>query len=171
MNKYLILFLIIIVIFIIFLNVDFNKIEKKPINLTKNHICSSDDMIIINYNGPKAQILWKDGSRSFYCEVREAFYESLDKFKKKFILAFYVQDFSNLQWGSYIDKWVLADTAYYVIDSSKDGAMGISYIPFSDLNCAKLFFNSYGGKLLKFNEINLAILNLSSELLKDRIIN
>ncbi|HIH2763868.1 MAG TPA: nitrous oxide reductase accessory protein NosL, partial [Candidatus Azoamicus sp.] len=80
----------------------FNPFKNKtynvnPNNLTKNEICASDSMIIVNYNGPKAQIIWKNGKRSFYCEVREAFYEYLDKVRGKQILSFYVQDFSNLE--------------------------------------------------------------------------
>ena len=97
-----------------------------PINLNKNHICANDSMIIIDYKGPKAQIIWKDNTRSFYCEVREAFYESTDKIKSRNIKSFYVQDFSNLEWDSYNDKWTTAENMYYVIDSEMDGAMGLT---------------------------------------------
>ena len=147
-----------------------NNIEIKPINLDRNNMCASDAMIIVHYNGPKAQILWKDGTRSFYCEAREAFYELLDKIQNKRILACYVQDFSNLEWGSYIDKWILASEAYYVIDSSKDGAMGLTYVPFSDIKFAKMFLQTYGGKLLKFDEIDANTLTDSANLLKNRMI-
>lgn len=141
-----------------------------PVNLGKNHSCASDSMIIVNYNGPKAQILWKDNSRSFYCEVKEAFYESLDKVKAKRIKAFFVQDFSDLKWGSYVDKWILASDAYYVIDSKQDGAMGITYVPFSRVECANDFLSLNGGKLLKFEDITLSVLSNSSNLLKNRLI-
>ncbi|HIH2762311.1 MAG TPA: nitrous oxide reductase accessory protein NosL, partial [Candidatus Azoamicus sp.] len=63
-----------------------------PININKNHICACDSMILIDYNGPKAQIIWKDGNRSYYCEVREIFYEINDKIKKKQIKKIFVQD-------------------------------------------------------------------------------
>ena len=149
----------------------FNKsnLDISVIDLNKNHICASDSMIIINYNGPKAQIIWKDGSRSFYCEVREVFYELLNEMNKKKIKACYVQDFSNLEWGSYVDKWILADKVYYVINSRKDGAMGLSYVPFSDKHFAENFIELNGGELLKFNEINLNTLNQSANLLKERM--
>jgi len=168
--RYVILLFSLVVI--IFFTLFFQKenIDIKPINLNKNHMCASDAMIILNYNGPKAQILWKDGSRSFYCEAREAFYELLDKVQSKRILACYVQDFSNLKWGSYIDKWILANDAYYVVDSNKDGAMGLTYVPFSNLDSAKKFHDIHGGDLLKFNEINDKTLSKSAELLKSRMI-
>lgn len=166
--RYIFLCLILFVFCFFIYKSQYKKIEIKPINLNKNHICESDDMIIINYHGPKAQIIWKDGSRSFYCEVREAFYESLDKVKNKFILAFYVQDFSNLEWGSYEDKWALAENLYYIIDSSKLGAMGLSYVPFSNLENAKKFLNENGGNLLLFNEINENTLIKSAEILEKK---
>lgn len=158
---------ILIIIFCIFIY----KLQKKetsyePINLNKNHICASDEMIIINYNGPKAQIIWKDGSRSFYCEVREAFYESLDKVRSKFISNFYVQDFSNIEWGSYTDKWVPAKDSYFVVNSQKLGAMGLSYVPFSDIECAKKFKNENGGDLLSFKDISKETILKTVEILE-----
>lgn len=168
--KYIFLSIFLISVCIAYFMLKTEPVDIKPLNLNKNHMCASDAMIIVNYYGPKAQILWKDGSRSFYCEAREAFYELLDKVKSKRISACYVQDFSNLDWGSYIDKWIAAENAYYVIDSNKDGAMGLTYVPFSDIISAKMFLETYGGKLLKFDEIDSKTLASSSELLKDRLI-
>lgn len=171
MRIFYFLFFICIILFFIFYISKKESYNSVPYNLTKKEMCASDSMIIVNYNGPKAQILWKNGSRSFYCEVREAFYESLDKIKKKQILAFYVQDFSDIEWGSYVDKWILASEAFYVIDSKKDGAMGLTYVPFSRYNSASEFFNLYGGEIIEFNAIDTNILSRSSKLLKNRIIN
>lgn len=147
-----------------------NKADILPININKYHICACDSMIILDYNGPKAQIIWKDKSRSYYCEVREIFYEINNKTKNKMINKIFVQDFSNLQWGSYIDKWIEAENAYYVIDSNKDGAMGVTYVPFSNIESAKNFIKEYEGLLLNFNQIDTNVLTLSNELLKKRMI-
>lgn len=147
------------------------KSEKlTPLNLNNAHVCANDSMIIIDYKGPKAQIIWKDKSRSYYCEVREAFYESTNITTQKNILYFFVQDFSNVEWESYTDRWMLAEKAYYIIDSKMDGAMGLTYVPFSDINSAQTFLNKYGGKLLHYTEINLNVLKNSGLLLKERII-
>lgn len=147
-----------------------NDTDLGPVNLNRAQMCASDAMIIVNYRGPKAQILWKNGTRSFYCEAREAFYESTNVLTSKQIKAFFVQDFSGVAWGSYIDKWIFAKDAYYVIDSSQDGAMGVTYVPFSDVKFAQEFLNLHGGKLLKFEEINLDVLSRSNDLLKNRLI-
>ena len=168
--RYIIILLSLILIIFFTLSIQTKNVEIKPVNLNKNHMCASDAMIIVNYNGPKAQILWKDGSRSFYCEAREIFYDLLDTIKNKQVLASYVQDFSNIEWGSYNDRWILAKDAYYVVDSDKDGAMGLTYFPFSILESAKLFQSNHGGDLLKFNEITAHTLSKSANLLKDRMI-
>ena len=169
-KKYILyLFIITSIIFLGFYIKDKNNSEILPVDLTKNHICACDSMIIIDYKGPKAQILWNDNSRTYYCEVREAFYESTKKIKNKNIKAFFVQDFSGINWDSYIDKWILAENSYYVIDSKKNGAMGLTYVPFSNIEYAKSFIEKYDGKILKYNEITIETLNKSSLLLKDRI--
>lgn len=163
-------FLLLVILFYLFVSICFAKSVKPifPENLDRSHSCASDGMVIIDYKGPKAQILWKNGNRTFYCEVREAFFEKFDVIKKKQIIVVFVQDFSFLEWGSYKDKWILADDAFYVIDSKKNGAMGITYVPFLDYDEAKLFKSKFGGVILKFEEINIDILFSSDVLLKER---
>lgn len=167
--------IIIITCFIIILVISINNKKKyiddiEPKNINKTHICACDSMILVDYNGPKAQIIWTDKTRSYYCEVREIFYEINDKIKSKRIKKIFVQDFSNLEWGSYNDKWIEAKLAYYVIDSKKDGAMGVTYVPFSDLDAANKFIQKNEGQLLKFEQINNNILMSSNDLLKKRMI-
>lgn len=173
MKKYINLIALTIIIIsslIVFTNIK-KKTDKEilPININSTHTCTFDSMTLIEYNGPKAQIVWKDKKRSYYCEAREIFYEITDNIKNKQIKKIFVQDFSNLEWGSYINNWIEAEKAYYVIDSTKDGAMGVTYVPFSNLDCAKNFMKKYGGKILNYKSINNDILTSSNELLKKRM--
>ncbi len=142
--------------------------EPEPVELNKTHICANDSMILLNHDGPKAQIVWKDNSRTFYCEVKEAFYDCLHETKKRRVIAFFVQDFSGLEWGSYTDNWMTASNAYYVIDSSKNGAMGITYVPFSDKQSAKEFHKLHGGKIVTVDFIDLDALSASDAKLRSR---
>jgi len=146
------------------------NIKIEPINLTNEHSCDCDGMVIVEYKGPKAQILWKNGKRTLYCEVKEAFFEILDDVKGKRVSAIFVQDFSNISWGSYVDKWMKAEDAYYIIDSDKDGAMGITYVPFSIIDEALEFKENNNGKLLNFKDIDIDVLFNSNELMKTRMI-
>jgi len=142
----------------------------EPVNLNGNHICACDSMVIIEYKGPKAQILWKSGKRSFYCEVKEAFFDILDNVKSKRVSAFFVQDFSYVEWGSYVDNWIKGEEAYYIIDSDKEGAMGITYVPFSLVDKALQFKECNNGKLLSYSDIDINVLLNSDSLMKDRVI-
>lgn len=163
--------LIILSIFIIVFIFNNKKNAEKiitPIILNKNHICSNDSMIIINYKGPKAQIVWKDNTVSFFCEVKEAFHEKVIEVKKKNIKKIFVQYFDNLEWGSYKNNWIDAENLYYVIDSSINGAMGVTYVPFIKINNAKNFQKKYGGKILHFKEITKNTLKKSNEILKKK---
>lgn len=144
-----------------------NEKNITPILLNKNHICANDSMIIINYKGPKAQIIWKDNSVSFFCEVKEAFHEKVIKVKYKNIKKIFVQNFDNLEWGSYTNNWQNAENLYYVIDSSVNGAMGVTYVPFIKIENAKNFQKKNGGKILHFNEINEQTLKESNKILKN----
>lgn len=169
--KKLILIICVITFIFLYINKNKNTVDNiTPQNINKTHVCSCDSMILMDYNGPKAQIIWSDKTRSYYCEVREIFYEVNDKTKNKRIKKIFVQDFSNLEWGSYNDKWIDAKIAYYVIDSKKDGAMGVTYVPFLNIEAANKFTQENEGKILKFEQIDNNVLMLSNELLKKRLI-
>ena len=90
--------------------------------------------------------------------------------QKKKIKFFFVQDFSRLSWGSYINNWILAKESFFVIDSDKNGSMGITYVPFSDYNNAVAFQFIYGGDIVFFSQISLKNLIKSNELLKNRLL-
>ena len=110
-----------------------------PEELTGAEVCAVDGMILRDYDGPKAQILWRDGRRTFYCEAREAFAEWSDRIRRKRILEFYVQDFADRPWGHYPGHWIRAGEAVFVIESEMRGAMGSSFVSFRDPEHAAAF--------------------------------
>ena len=60
----------------------------------------------------------------------------------------------------YTQKTIDARTAFFVINSDINGPMGYELIPFKNENDAKTFKKDHYGKLiLKFSDINLAIIN------------
>lgn len=167
--KFFFLLFIIIINFIIFFFLQ-NKFVQKSFNISNFSVCSNDGMFLLDYDGPKAQIIWDNGDVSFFCEPREAFYEFFNNINKKKIKFFFVQDFSKLSWGSYIDNWILAEKSFFVIDSDKNGSMGITYVPFSEYASALSFQAIYGGEVIFFSQISLKSLIKSNELLKNRLL-
>jgi copper chaperone NosL len=125
----------------------------EPIELTQEATCDADGMMIMEFDGPKAQILWENGERSFFCEAREAFEFWTNPIQRNRIRAFYLQDFGGVGWGSYPDRWILAQDATFVIGSKKLGAMGISYVSFAKPSDARIFQLEHGGRSLLLEEI------------------
>jgi thiamine biosynthesis lipoprotein len=138
--------------------------------LTGAEVCAADGMILRDYDGPKAQILWKDGRRTFYCEAREAFALWLDRIRSKQILAFYVQDFADRPWGNYKDHWILAQDAIFVIESERQGAMGSSFVSFRDSAHADAFSAEQGGRQLRLAEITPDVYAASQQTHLERLI-
>jgi thiamine biosynthesis lipoprotein len=141
-----------------------------PQTLTGAEVCAIDGMILRDYDGPKAQILWRDGRRTFYCEAREAFAEWLDRIRRKRIREFYVQDFGDRGWGNYPDRWIRAQDAVFVIESEKLGAMGSSFASFLDPAEADAFSAEYGGRSLRLTEITPDVYAASQRAHLERLI-
>ncbi len=146
-----------------------SQVSYSPETLTRQHTCALDGMIVADYKGPKGQIVWKDGSRSFYCDVREAMFSWVNPVEQNRIAKLYVQDFSGVEWGAHKDRWVEAASVSFVIDSQQKGAMGVSYVPFSVTADAAAFQQQFGGKIVALDAINEQTLAVSGALQQQRL--
>jgi copper chaperone NosL len=133
------------------------------VDLTRQDSCAADGMILLDFPGPKAQFIWRDSRRTAYCETREAFATWLNPVERNRIRAFYVQDLSGLPWGSYVDRWIAAEKALFVIGSDQMGAMGISYPAFARREDADIFRRDHGGRILSLDEITPEVYEASQE--------
>lgn len=140
-----------------------------PRNLERGDVCAVDGMILLDHAGPKAQIVWKDGKRSFFCEAREAFPNWLDPIRRKRISGFFVQDFSGQKWVAHKGNWIPAASAIFVIDSRKQGAMGVSYVSFSTQSAAQAFRRKNAGKIVRLSGITDKVFAASGKLQRQRM--
>ena len=129
-----------------------------PVALTRaanGHYCS---MIIIDHPGPKAQVFEKDATQPlWFSSVRDALaYLRLPGEAQRVIVA-YVHDMSRAtSWQTPNNDgiWIRADSAVYVLGSSKRGGMGAQEaVPFSDASAAKNFVAEFGGRVVGFGDI------------------
>jgi copper chaperone NosL len=134
-----------------------------PLELTRQDTCAADGMILLDHAGPHAQIVWKDGQRTFYCEAREAYSIWTDPIERNRIAGFFVQDMGGLAWASHADHWIDAASALVVVDSAKFGSMGLSYVPFGRREDAEAFTVENGGELLTFGQISPEVVLHSEE--------
>lgn len=125
-------------------------------------------MVIMNYPGPHSQIVFKDGHHDFYCDLFEVMPLILRKAERERMGKIYVQAFDDKKWGSYHTDWLAADKAYYVIDSRKTNAMGISYVPFKSKQQANSFQKQYGGEIRKFSQLTNAVVKHSYQLMRTK---
>ncbi|HSG63037.1 MAG TPA: nitrous oxide reductase accessory protein NosL, partial [Pseudomonadales bacterium] len=71
----------------------------------------------------------------------------------------YVHDMNKSPWESPQDSYFIdARTAWYVIGSSKQGAMGATLASFKDKLAADTFAEQYGGQVYPFDQITLDML-------------
>ena len=138
-NIYWVLILLICIILVLLKTCSSDKHVAKAVSLTRADTCAVCGMIVVDYFGPHVQIIWNDGKRSVYGDLHEAMPQLLNPIEAKRATAIYVQNFDNLKWGSYKGHWMLAKNAFFVINSRKKSAMGVSYVPFQKIENAKNF--------------------------------
>ena len=124
------------------------------------HLCG---MLITRFDGPKGEIFRKDGGvHAFkFCSTRDMFSYYLDPENKRNVSQMMVHDMSKMPWGSdsINDKYFIdAKKAWYVAGSEKTGAMGKTLASFSLQEDADVFAKEFGGQVLRFEDINLAVL-------------
>ncbi len=124
-----------------------------PNDLTRSAVCLIDGMILADHPGPKGQAIFKDGKHHYFCDTKGLFSSLFDPNYKVKIKQAFVQDFGQREWGSYNDRWIDAESAFYVMDSKKFGAMGPTLVSFSKRADADSFVAEFGGTVVTFSEI------------------
>lgn len=124
------------------------------------HLCG---MLITRFDGPKGEVFRKEQSKQVlkFCSTRDMFSYYLDPENQRNVAHMLVHDMSKMPWGSdsIDDKYLIdAKTAWYVSGSEKTGAMGKTLASFSQEHDAQAFAKEFGGKVIDFKQITLALL-------------
>lgn len=130
-----------------------------PVDMTAESLGHFCQMNLLEHPGPKAQIHLEGmpGAPLYFSQVRDALaYQRLPE-QSLPMLALYVNDMGapGATWDVPGDgNWIVADTAFYVLGSQRDGGMGApETIPFADRKAAEAFANAEGGTVLTFDAI------------------
>ncbi|QQX82035.1 nitrous oxide reductase accessory protein NosL [Shewanella sp. KX20019] len=121
------------------------------------HLCG---MIITNFPGPKGELYTKtsDMTKKF-CSTRDLFSFILDPEYQHQVKEIYVHDMSKTPWTEPKDSYFIdARKAWYVLESSRSGAMGKTLASFVNESDAQAFMLEFGGKIYQFDEITMAML-------------
>ena len=113
-----------------------------------------DGMILLDHPGPKGQTILKNGEHQFFCDTKGLISTLFDPIHKNKIQHAFVQDFGKREWGSFSTNWIDVKQAFFVMDSSRFGAMGPTLVTFGSRADAEAFIEKFGGSLLAFSELN-----------------
>lgn len=139
-----------------------------PVEVTTGTSCELDGMLLADYPGPKAQIHYADQERpAFFCDTIELFNMLLAGEQVRAVRAVYVQDMGQAQWDEPKGHWIDAKTAIYVVGSKREGSMGKTIASFAQQADADKFAAEFGGKVLKFGDIKLDMVDLRGGALHD----
>ena len=119
------------------------------------HVCG---MIISDFPGPKGQAVDKGGVKKF-CSTAEMLGWWLQPENRLLDAKLYVHDMGRSVWEKPDDSHLIdATSAYYVVGTSLKGAMGASLATFADEQAAKRLAEEHGGRVLRFDQIDQALL-------------
>jgi copper chaperone NosL len=121
--------------------------------------CSLDGMVLRDFPGAKAQIRYADGKTEYFCDVVELLRMLLAPEQARGNSAQYVQDMGKADWNHPQGHWIAAKEALYVVGSRAVGSMGPTVVPFAQMSDAHAFVAREGGKVVRFADITLALLD------------
>jgi len=117
-------------------------------------VCALDGMSIKDYPGPKGQIVFKDGRIDFFCTLAELFERGEGALAAG---ASYVQDMGQADWDKPRGNWIAASSAFYVVGSRAQGAMGPTIGTFALQQDAQAFAEREGGRVLDYSQVQTAL--------------
>ena len=139
-----------------------------PVEIDRSTSCELDGMLLSDYPGPKAQIHYAGQEKpSFFCDTIDLFNTLLAGDQVRAVRAVYVQDMGKADWNEPKGHWIDAKTAVYVLGSKRHGSMGPTIASFAQEADAAKFAGEHGGKVLRFADIKLDMVDLSGGALHD----
>lgn len=139
-----------------------------PVEIDRSTSCSLDGMLLADYPGPKAQILYADQAKpAFFCDTLELINQLHAGEQVRAIKGAYVQDMGKADWSQPRGHWIDAKAAIYVVGSKRHGSMGPTIASFSQEADAARFTQEYGGKIMRFAELKPGMADLSGGALHD----
>ncbi|WP_047230538.1 nitrous oxide reductase accessory protein NosL [Pseudomonas brassicacearum] len=119
------------------------------------HVCG---MVIADFPGPKGEVVAKDTVKKF-CSTAEMLGWWLQPENHLTEAKLYVHDMGKSAWEKPDDNYLIdATKAYYVVGTRLKGSMGVVLASFSEEAAARKLASDQGGRVLRFEEINLTLL-------------
>lgn len=136
-----------------------------PIAIESGDECHVCGMIITRFPGPKGEAFVKHQEKpKKFCSTRDLFVWLLQPESEAVVEAVYVHDMEQAAWNAPGSGHLIpAKSAWYVVGSRRQGAMGATLASFANRAAAASFSGEYGGQVLAFSDITLETLNGMTE--------
>ncbi|WP_191488278.1 nitrous oxide reductase accessory protein NosL [Pseudomonas sp. FEN] len=129
-----------------------------PVAFHKSDECHVCGMVIADFPGPKGEVVEKGKVRKF-CSTAEMLGWWLQPENHLAETKLYVHDMGKSAWEKPDDHYLIdATKAYYVVGTKLKGSMGVVLASFSDEAVARKLASEQGGRVLRFEDIDLALL-------------
>lgn len=123
------------------------------------HVCG---MVISEFPEPKGEVV-EQGAAKKFCSTAEMLGWWLQPENHHAQSKLYVHDMGRSHWDTPDDAHLIdAKTAYYVLGTGLKGAMGVVLASFAEQAEAQKIAADTGGRVLRFEEIDLALLQQPS---------
>jgi len=134
------------------------QLSLEPVAFHESDECHVCGMIISDFPGPKGEAVEK-GSVKKFCSTAEMLGWYLQPENKLLDAKLYVHDMGQSEWAHPSDEHLIdARTAWYVAGTGLKGAMGGSLASLADEQKARQLASDHGGQVLRFEEIDHALL-------------
>lgn len=134
------------------------QVVREPVAFHEDDECHVCGMVITEFEGPKGQSIGDAGVRKF-CSTAEMLGWWLQPENRISDVSLFVHDMGQSEWNAPDDAHLIdATSAYYVTGISLKSAMGASLASFADETAAQALADEHGGQVLRFEEIDQAVL-------------
>lgn len=134
----------------------------EPVGFHADDECHVCGMVVLEFPGAKGQAVEK-GSVKNFCSTGEMIGWWLQPENRVLDARLYVHDMAHGTWENPDDSHLIdAKSAWYVAGTSLKGAMGAVLASFADEAAARKLAEEHGGRVLRFEEIDQAVLQEAS---------
>jgi len=138
-----------------------------PVAFHRSDECHVCGMIISEFPGPKGEVVDRSGVKKF-CSTAEMLGWWLQPENHHGDARLYVHDMGRSAWNAPDDAYLIdATTAFYVVGSHLKGSMGVVLASFSDQQTAEKMAAINSGRVLRFADINQAVLQQDTTMQHD----
>lgn len=132
-----------------------------PLEPDSSSIAYFCHMALTEHDGPKGQLFLRGQMAPvWFSSPGEVFmFLTTELAQPRDLRAVYVNDMGRGSWEKpEVGAWIEAETAFYVVGSSKTGAMGDKEaVPFASKDMAAQFAKEFGGEVLDFEQAKAAM--------------